>query len=113
MGAKGAVRTLTLADLRRETIAKNIHCATAHPRAEGMFCDLLEGHVGEHEHCLRDGSIMAWEPTKREEELKTFDWAAGLNPNKYKSRGALRNHTSDFPCSREERRRLGELSPED
>lgn len=82
-------RQLDLADLRNETIAKspllNI-CHAPHPRVQHIYCDLLSQHEGDHENCDSRGTILAWLQTKKEQDVKVFEWAAGLNHNPYKRR---------------------------
>lgn len=80
------IRTLSLADLRHETVTRNLHCGSQHPRMFHITCDLLDGHQGDHERVLLGGDVLAWPLTQREEQQQVFDWAAGINSNPYKGR---------------------------
>lgn len=97
---KDGVRTLSLANLRQETVTRNLNCGRQHPRMFHITCDLLQGHQGEHERVLLGGSVLAWPLTPRESQQATFDWAAGLNQNPYKGRTTPYRRVT--PCVRDD-----------
>jgi hypothetical protein len=66
----------------------------------GVYCDLPAEHLEEHhQRQLSDGSIAIWQLTEHEQvnraNQRAFDWAAGINANRYKPKRQLRNLSSD------------------